>query len=507
MFASFTFCLSSSSRIIPERCAACRTDIVHAGSSCCWHAAVAVVLVLCCRPRACAGLASVLPPRIHRLCFADATAPQTLRRRRRVLAFACASHGPVQGVFDAGGSIPPALNTRACPAHLPLVATDARIADVALQSGAVFPNVKIAYEIHGAMNKEKSNVILVSDESLSLRGGGGVVCPSLGVGEVMRERAVLLAWWQCLQHPTSFGAQSEDLRYRIGPGSDFTLDSDNYCVVIVNLLGNGLSSSPSHAGSLAGYPMPTMYDNVMLHERLLREELQLDRPLSLIFGYSMGAMAALHFAALFPAKVERVAAVCGAATVSHYNRIFLASLKVALCTDPAWDSEARCFTEAPVRGLRAFGTIYAGWGLSPSFYREEEFLQPDVGDFADLDDFLERGYVSGFAGAEGHDLLAMLHTWDTGDVSANPQFKGDKKAALESIRAKTFLMPCESDRYFTVEDLRREAALFQRGVAELRPIPSSWGHRAGDPHRPGQLEQARFITEQVRALLAIESPQ
>ena len=310
------------------------------------------------------------------------------------------------------------------------------------------------------------------------------------------------------QHPTSFGAQAADLRYRIGVGPDYTLDSEKYCIVIVNLLGNGLSSSPSHqqdgAGSLAGYPMPTMYDNVMLHERLLREELQVDKPLPLIFGYSMGAMAGLHFAALFPDKVERVAAVCGAATVSHYNRIFLASLKAALCADPAWDEAAQRFTEAPVRGLKAFGTVYAGWGLSPSFYREEEFLRPDVGDFKDLDDFLERGYVEGFAGAEGHDLLAMLHTWDTGDVSANPRFKGDKKAALGSIRAKTFLMPCESDRYFTVEDLRREAALFREGVAELRPIPSSWGHRAGDPHRPGQLDQSRFISEQVRALLAVE---
>ncbi len=50
------------------------------------------------------------------------------------------------------------------------------------------------------------------------------------------------------------------------------------------------------------------------------------------------------------------------------------------------------FSHRPTRGLRAFGTIYAGWGLSPTFYREEEFLRQEVGDFQDLDDFLERGY-------------------------------------------------------------------------------------------------------------------
>ena len=49
------------------------------------------------------------------------------------------------------------------------------------------------------------------------------------------------------------------------------------------------------------------------------------------------------------------------------------------------------FSHPPTRGLRAFGTIYAGWGLSPTFYREEEFLRQEVGDYKDLEDFLERG--------------------------------------------------------------------------------------------------------------------
>jgi len=312
------------------------------------------------------------------------------------------------------------------------------------------------------------------------------------------------------QHPTSFGAQSSDLRYRIGAGPQFTLDTSSHCVVIVNLLGNGLSSSPSNLrsgqGSMRDYAMPSMYDNVLLHERLVREELKIETPLALIFGYSMGAMAALHYAALFPDQVQRVAAVCGAAKVSHFNRVFLASLKAGLCADEAWDDNALHFSRYPSRGIRAFGTIYAGWGLSPLFYQQEEFLRADIGDFKDLDDFVERGYVAGFDGAEGHDLLAMLHTWDTCDISANPRFEGDLKAALGSIRAKTYLMPCETDRYFTVEDVARECALFRPDVVKMLPIPSSWGHRAGDPCRRGQQDQNSFITQKVNELLAEPSP-
>ena len=82
-----------------------------------------------------------------------------------------------------------------------------RPGNVVLENGYEFKDMKIVFEIHGTMNSDKSNVIL---------------------------------------HPTSFGAQHTDLHYRIGPGSEYTLDTRKYCVIVVNLLGNGVSSSPSN---------------------------------------------------------------------------------------------------------------------------------------------------------------------------------------------------------------------------------------------------------------------
>jgi homoserine O-acetyltransferase len=55
-----------------------------------------------------------------------------------------------------------------------------------------------------------------------------------------------------------------------------------------------------------------------------------------------------------------------------------------------------------------------------------------------------------------------------------------------------------TDLYFTVEDNRREVARMKR--AELRPIPSIWGHRAGNPVL--NPEDARFIDAALRELLA-----
>jgi homoserine O-acetyltransferase len=77
-------------------------------------------------------------------------------------------------------------------------------------------------------------------------------------------------------------------------------------------------------------------------------------------------------------------------------------------------------------------------------------------------------------------------------------YGGDLDKALRAITAKAIVMPCETDLYFTVEDNRREVARMPN--AELRPIPSIWGHRAGNPAL--NPEDAKFIDDAVRELLA-----
>ncbi|HLT77270.1 MAG TPA: homoserine acetyltransferase, partial [Ferrovibrio sp.] len=90
-----------------------------------------------------------------------------------------------------------------------------------------------------------------------------------------------------------------------------------------------------------------------------------------------------------------------------------------------------------------------------------------------------------------------LRCWHAGDISANPLYNGDLAAALRAIRARVLLMPGERDLYFRVAD--NEAELPYLRDAELRPIPSIWGHRAGNPVQ--NPEDAAFIKAQVRAWL------
>jgi len=108
------------------------------------------------------------------------------------------------------------------------------------------------------------------------------------------------------------------------------------------------------------------------------------------------------------------------------------------------------------------------------------------------------GWEAGFRRRDANDLLAMLWMWQQADIGANELYGGDLGKALGAITADAMVMPCETDLYFTVEDNRREVARMKR--AELRPIPSIWGHRAGNPI--ASPADAKFIDDAVIELLA-----
>ncbi|HEX3884206.1 MAG TPA: alpha/beta fold hydrolase [Stellaceae bacterium] len=326
--------------------------------------------------------------------------------------------------------------------------------DVVLQSGLTYRGARLAYKTFGTLNAAKSNAIV---------------------------------------HPTSFGAQHTDLEWAIGEGQ--ALDPTKYFIVIVNKFGNGLSSSPSNTPppfDRGRCPHFTMTDNVRVQQRLMVEMFGVER-VRMVYGFSMGAQQAFHWAALFPDRVEKIMAICGSSKTSPHNFVFLEGVKAALTADEAWKDG--WFATQPVRGFQAFGRVYAGWGLSQAFYREEVWRT--VG-YSSLEDFLVASWEAGFRRRDANDLLAMLWMWQHADISANELYRGDHKKALGAITADAMVMPCETDLYFTVEDNRREVAKMPR--AELRPIPSIWGHRAGNPVLSPA--DAKFIGDATRELLA-----
>lgn len=143
----------------------------------------------------------------------------------------------------------------------------------------------------------------------------------------------------------------------------------------------------------------------------------------------------------------------------------------------------------------AFGRVYAGWALSQAFYREHVYLE--LG-YSSLDDFLVRDWEASFLRRDASNLLSMIETWKRSDISDNETYQGNLAKALGAITARTLIMPSQTDLYFTPED--NLIAARQMNSARYFPIPSIWGHRAGNPAKSP--EDQRFIRTAIADLLS-----
>ena len=98
--------------------------------------------------------------------------------------------------------------------------------------------------------------------------------------------------------------------------------------------------------------------------------------------------------------------------------------------------------------------IRGGGGPSQAFYREKIYLQ--LG-FSSLEDYLVEAWEGRFLKLDANDILAMVNTWQRGDISDNPLYQVDIHQALGTIKAKAIITPSETDQYFPPVDSEIEA--------------------------------------------------
>ena len=290
--------------------------------------------------------------------------------------------------------------------------------------------------------------------------------------------------------PTYYAGRSENNAYLIG--EEMALDPRKYCIVIPNLLGNGVSSSPSNTPepwAASRFPFMSYYDNIACQNRLVTERFDTER-IHAVIGFSMGAMQAYQWATQYPDRVERFVAICGSARTSEHNKLFLDGVVAALKADGEFN-DGNYITQ-PVRGLAAFSTVYTGWFASQQFYTKHLYRGIGIDSTAGMIDFAR----SIFMQRDANDLIAMAETWRAGDPGANPIYGSDFTRAMKSIRAKGLVMPCDTDLYFRLSDNEEEVALLND--ARFEPIRSDFGHLAGGGV---DAEATRFIDSRIRALL------
>jgi len=330
------------------------------------------------------------------------------------------------------------------------------LGDVKLQRGSILRDAKLAYKTYGSLNEDKSNVIV---------------------------------------YPSWYSGFISDNEWLIGEG--MALDPTLYFIIVPCALGNGQSSSPSNTPSPYGksrFPNITLYDNVTLQYRLVTELFGITK-IKLVVGWSMGAQQTYQWGCLYPNMVERIAPFCGSAKTAPHNFVFLEGVRVALTNDAAWNHGF--YETQPEVGLRGVARVYAGWGFSQPFYKQEQWRA--LG-YHSLEDFLIGFWEGFFLKRDANNLLTMLWSWQNADISDNDIFKGDLSAALSAIQAKAIVMPAQIDLYFPPDDNVWEISqMTSAAAAELIVIPGVWGHFAGGGCN---VEDTLFIDKELKRLLA-----
>ncbi|KAG9316648.1 Alpha/Beta hydrolase protein [Chiua virens] len=291
--------------------------------------------------------------------------------------------------------------------------------------------------------------------------------------------------WKVVQISPSYKFVLAGQDYLVGEGK--VLDTNKYYVVTFALFCNG-EPAPYNGPY---FPFVSYEDNIRAQHAVLTKHLGVLKVFCAV-GFSMGGQQAYHWAVVFPNFVERFVAICTSARTSPHNQCFLEGPKAAMLASK--DFADGHYTSVPQHGIRAFGRVYCAWAYGQTWFREHQYLFG--GEYPDLNSFIRERWEGRYIQYwDANDMVALLTTWQRGDISI-VRDGGDYEKALKSIKAKGLIMPSKTDLYFPPEDSEVEVSLLRD--AALHVIPTVWGHVAGGGANPADVD---FISEKIRSFL------
>jgi homoserine O-acetyltransferase len=163
---------------------------------------------------------------------------------------------------------------------------------------------------------------------------------------------------------TPLGGRSEDLLQYMGPHN--VVDTSRYFVVMVDAIGNGISSSPSNSQTqpLTRFPQFAIRDMVEAEHRLLTEVLHIPH-LHAVAGVSMGGMQAFEWAVSYPDFVDLAIPMMGSPQSTAADKLLWTAAIGAIQLDPAWHNGHPSGTFGP--GLELAGEIETMNMTSPAY--------------------------------------------------------------------------------------------------------------------------------------------
>jgi homoserine O-acetyltransferase/O-succinyltransferase len=157
----------------------------------------------------------------------------------------------------------------------------AALGDFKLENGKTIKDCRIGYRTFGKLNTEKSNAVLVT---------------------------------------TWAGGTTEQLKSSITTGG--LVDPAKYFVILIDALGNGVSSSPSNSKlqSRMKFPEFTLHDTVNTQHEVLTKILKLNN-LRAVMGVSMGGMQTFEWLFAYPNFANKAIPIVGSPQLAPYDLV------------------------------------------------------------------------------------------------------------------------------------------------------------------------------------------
>jgi homoserine acetyltransferase len=216
----------------------------------------------------------------------------------------------------------------------------------------------------------------------------------------------------------------------------------DYHVVVVAMLGNGESSSPSNT---ANFPQPLYQDCINAYHQLFTKHLNIHE-LDAVVGFGMGGQQAYYWTCMRPGFVKNAVVICGSARTSPFNYILLDGIATAMTSSAGYTKEKsrRPGTEPEV-GLHAYGKVTCAWLTSRAWFNDEVFKT--ILGFETVNEFIEK-FDRSFDCWNAADLLGLVKMWQLGDVGTLREDKNYTKV-LQDIETRVLVIASTTDYYFS----------------------------------------------------------
>lgn len=288
---------------------------------------------------------------------------------------------------------------------------------------------------------------------------------------------------------TAIGSTHHRLDFLIGKGS--ALDSGRHCIVVVDALGNGLSSSPSNSRHQPGalFPRITIRDMVASQHRLL-DHLGVRR-LHAVVGASMGGMQALQWGVSHPQHMAALVAITPMARTARWSQLVNEISRRALFED------AHCRTPRPREQAMRLWAPLTQWVI-PSTPAAVQQLDTHEALLAAIEQRTQQLIEHG---PDPFDWCCQTWAYDTHDVGRTPGCGGDTVAALARIEARTLVLAPTLDLYNPAVEARFAAA--HTAGAQFVELPGVAGHASASG---GVGEATAALRDAVRHFLRQPCP-